>query len=213
MSQKPPLYGDVTLSHRAEPNAKTPAKVTVQSLSAVPASSEQLVRFLTDNDLHKKDFAEMIGVTLSYVYSLIDANESFSSRITTLERIAVVMSVEPETFAEYKSSDDPRMVDAGVQFLQQRQQQLGLTNLQLLRRFPRNKRVTLVDLWRGVLPLPLNWAELLSIALVLDLTKKDIYPFWEARFRQYLSDGGLDPISNLDLTHAMMQGIKQHVGI
>jgi transcriptional regulator with XRE-family HTH domain len=201
--------GDAALQHRPEPHSLQP----VQPDATAVTSSERLIEFLADNSLHKKDFAEMIGVTLSYVYSLIDASVSFSTRITTLERIAVVMGVSPDSFAEYRAADDPRVVDAGVQYLQQRQQQLGLTNLQLLKRFPRNKRVSMVDLWRGVLPLPLNWAELLSIALVLDLTKKDIYPFWEARFRQYLSDGGLDPISNLDLTQAMMQGIRQQIGV
>ena len=35
-------------------------------------SSEKVAKFLEKNALHKKDFAEMIGVTLSYVYNLID---------------------------------------------------------------------------------------------------------------------------------------------
>ena len=66
------------------------------------SSSERLIRFLDAESLHKKDFAEMIGVTLSYVYSLIDKEIPFSTRTTTLERIAVVMDTEPETFQEYK---------------------------------------------------------------------------------------------------------------
>ena len=56
-------------------------------------SSEKLQRFLEKNDIHKKDFAEMIGVTLSYVYNLIDNTIPFSSRSTTIERIACVMDV------------------------------------------------------------------------------------------------------------------------
>ena len=44
-------------------------------------SSKRLVDFLESTDLHKKDFAEMIGVTLSYVYSLIDNTIPFSTRI------------------------------------------------------------------------------------------------------------------------------------
>ena len=35
-------------------------------------SSQKVAKFLDKNGLHKKDFAEMIGVTLSYVYNLID---------------------------------------------------------------------------------------------------------------------------------------------
>ena len=54
-------------------------------------SSEKVANFLEKNSLHKKDFAEMIGVTLSYVYNLIDESIPFSTRSTTLERIATVM--------------------------------------------------------------------------------------------------------------------------
>ena len=51
-------------------------------------SSEMLYNFLENTNLHKKDFAQMIGVTLSYVYNLIDETIPFSTRSTTLERIA-----------------------------------------------------------------------------------------------------------------------------
>ena len=46
-------------------------------------SSEKVAKFLDKNSLHKKDFAEMIGVTLSYVYNLIDNTIPFSTRGTT----------------------------------------------------------------------------------------------------------------------------------
>ena len=74
-------------------------------------SSEKLQRFLEKNDIHKKDFAEMIGVTLSYVYNLIDNTIPFSSRSTTIERIACVMDVEPEEFDEYKIPQEPILID------------------------------------------------------------------------------------------------------
>ena len=59
-------------------------------------SSEMLYNFLENSHLHKKDFAQMIGVTLSYVYNLIDETIPFSTRSTTLERIATVMDISPE---------------------------------------------------------------------------------------------------------------------
>jgi DNA-binding Xre family transcriptional regulator len=99
-------------------------------------SSIRLVNFLEETSLHKKDFAEMIGVTLSYVYSLIDSSVAFSTRTTTLERIAVVMGIEPEDFPEYKASEEPKLLDPGVQFLKGKQDELGLSNVQLLKRFP-----------------------------------------------------------------------------
>lgn len=171
-------------------------------------SSERLIEFLETTGLHKKDFAEMIGVTLSYVYSLIGAEVSFSTRTTTLERIAVVMGVEPDTFPEYKHSDEPRILDPGVHFFKEKQSQLGLSNVQLLKKFPRNQRVEIVDMWRGSLPLPLDWMQLIAIATTLEVSKEDIYPYWELRLQQYLIAGGIDPLSNAALMQSMFNGIK-----
>ena len=78
-------------------------------------SSEKLASFLDKNGLHKKDFAEMIGVTLSYVYNLIDETVPFSTRGTTLERIATVMDVSPEEFGEYKIPQEPVLIDEAVE--------------------------------------------------------------------------------------------------
>ena len=63
-------------------------------------SSKMVADFLEKNKLHKKEFAQMIGVTLSYVYNLIDENVPFSTRSITLERIATVMDINPEDFIE-----------------------------------------------------------------------------------------------------------------
>lgn len=176
-------------------------------------SSERLVRFLDETGLHKKDFAEMIGVTLSYVYSLIDKNVAFSTRTTTLERIAVVMGINPEDFPEYKATEEPKLVDPGVQFLKEKQQLMGLSNVQLIKRFPRQRRVEIVDLWRGAKPLPLDWNHLSSIADVLEVPAKDIYPYWQSRMQQYLVYGGIDIISNGMLINAMFDGAKSYLKI
>ena len=75
----------------------------MKNKSTTEKKSAKIVNdFLEKNALHKKDFAEMIGVTLSYVYNLIDESIPFSTRGTTLERIATVMEIEPEVFEEYK---------------------------------------------------------------------------------------------------------------
>jgi hypothetical protein len=171
-------------------------------------SSERLVKFLEDTNLHKKDFAEMIGVTLSYVYSLIGAEVSFSTRTTTLERIAVVMGVPPESFPEYKHSEEPRVIDYGVQFLKDKQKEAGLSNVQFLKRFPRTQRVEIVDMWRGALPMPLDWNQLSTIGEVLGISKEDLYPYWETRLQQHLIAGGIDPLANAPLIQAMFKGIK-----
>jgi DNA-binding Xre family transcriptional regulator len=176
-------------------------------------SSVKLVNFLEEAGLHKKDFAEMIGVTLSYVYSLIDSNVAFSTRTTTLERIAVVMGMEPEDIPEYKASEEPKLIDPGVQFLKDKQKKMGLSNVQLLKRFSRQKRVEIVDLWRGAEPLPLDWNYLSSIANVLEVSTQDIYPYWQARMQQYLLGSGIDIISNSGLIAAMFDGAKTYLKI
>lgn len=176
-------------------------------------SSERLVQFLDETNLHKKDFAEMIGVTLSYVYSLIGTEVAFSTRTTTLERIAVVMSVPPESFPEYRHSEEPRVVDAGVQFLKEKQKQSGMSNVQLLKKFPRNQRVEIVDMWRGALPLPLDWNQLNLIGEVLSIPREELYPYWETRLQQHLISGGIDPLANAGLIQAMFKGIKSHLNI
>ena len=176
-------------------------------------SSKMLVKFLEETGLHKKDFAEMIGVTLSYVYSLIDSNIAFSTRTTTLERIAVVMGINPEDFREYRATEEPKLIDPGVQFLKEKQQQQGISNVQFIKRFQRQRRVDIVDLWRGSEPLPLDWNYLASITDVLGVPTKEIYPYWQARMQQYLILGGIDVIANSMLIQAMFDGAKSYLKI
>lgn len=180
---------------------------------ALSNSSERLVGFLEETGLHKKDFAEMIGVTLSYVYSLIDNAIAFSTRTTTLERIAVVMGIDPEDFPEYKISEEPKIIDPGIHFLKEKQKEKELSNLDFIKKFPRSRRVEIVDLWRGAKPLPLDWNYLYSIAQVLEVSSAEIYPYWQARMQQYLMSGGIDVISNAHLVDAMFDGVKSYLRV
>lgn len=187
--------------------------MSAKSQIVTSESSKRLVDFLESMDLHKKDFAEMIGVTLSYVYSLIDNSIPFSTRTTTLERIALVMGLSPDEFPEYKATEEPKLIDHGVQFLQEKQKQLGLSNLQVIKKFPRQKRVEIVDLWRGAEPLPLDWQYLSSIAAALEISSSEIYPYWQARMQQYLISGGIDLISNSLLINSMFEGAKSYLKV
>ena len=99
-------------------------------------SSEMLFNFLEKNNLHKKDFAQMIGVTLSYVYNLIDETIPFSTRSTTLERIATVMDIQPEEFVEYKIPQDPILIDETTEFIKEKIKDKKLTTVQFLKSFP-----------------------------------------------------------------------------
>lgn len=174
-------------------------------------SSEKLLNFLESTHLHKKDFAQMIGVTLSYVYNLIDNAIPFSTRSTTLERIAVVMDIKPEEFAEYKIPQEPILIDDSVEFFREKQKEKKLTTVQFLKAFPRKKRVEIVDILRGARPVPLDWKEITLIAQVLDVSKEDIYPIWEARLRQLMQNSGMNLQANAELVNTMFKCARDYV--
>ena len=172
-------------------------------------SSEKVANFLEKNSLHKKDFAEMIGVTLSYVYNLIDESIPFSTRSTTLERIATVMEIEPEEFEEYKIPQEPILLDDSVEFLKNSLKEKKITVVNFLKAFPRKKRLDVVDMLRGALPIPIDFKELNMIAQVLDLDKEDIYSMWEKRMKQVLETGGMNIYSNAALVNSMFDCAKK----
>lgn len=174
-------------------------------------SSEKVALFLERNNLHKKDFAEMIGVTLSYVYNLIDNTIPFSTRSTTLERIATVMDIEPEEFDEYKIPQEPILIDDSVEFLREKQHEKNLSTVQFLKAFPRKKRLEIVDILRGANPIPLDWKELSLIAQVLDIRDEDIYPYWELRLRNLMQAAGVNMQSNAGLINTMFDCARNYI--
>ena len=174
-------------------------------------SSEKVAKFLEKNSLHKKDFAEMIGVTLSYVYNLIDDAIPFSTRSTTLERIATVMKIEPEEFEEYKIPQEPILVDDAVEFFRSVMKEKEMSVVTFLKAFPRKKRLDIVDMLRGSLPIPIDFKELTMIAQVLDLSKDDIYAMWEKRMKQVLELNGMNIYSNAVLVNTMFDCAKKYM--
>lgn len=174
-------------------------------------SSEKVAKFLDKNSLHKKDFAEMIGVTLSYVYNLIDNTIPFSTRGTTLERIATVMEIEPEEFEEYKIPQEPILIDDSVEFFKDVMKEKKMSTITFLKAFPRKKRLDIVDMLRGSLPIPIDFKELTMIAQVLDLSKDDIYAMWEKRMKQVLESNGLNIYSNAALVNSMFDCAKKFI--
>ena len=174
-------------------------------------SSKKVADFLEKSGLHKKDFAEMIGVTLSYVYNLIDNTIPFSTRSTTLERIATIMEIAPEEFDEYKIPQEPILIDESVEFIKQKIAQKGLSIVNFLKSFPRKKRLDTVDMLRGALPIPIDFKELNMLAQVLDLTTDEIYPIWENRVKQVLEAGGMNIYSNAALVNSMFECAKKYL--
>ncbi len=174
-------------------------------------SSEKVSKFLEKNALHKKDFAEMIGVTLSYVYNLIDETIPFSTRGTTLERIATVMEIEPEEFEEYKIPQEPILTDEFVEFIKEKIKDKKMSVVTFLKAFPRKKRLEIVDILRGNLPMPIDFKELTMLSQVLEIDKQDIYDMWEKRMRQVLETNGMNINANATLVNTMFDCVKKAI--
>lgn len=176
-------------------------------------SSQKVAKFLEKNALHKKDFAEMIGVTLSYVYNLIDETIPFSTRSTTLERIATVMDIEPEDFEEYKIPQEPILKDDTIELLKSMLHEKKISIVNFLKAFPRKKRVEIVDMLRGTYPIPIDFKELSMIGQILDLDKNDIYNIWEERIKQVLETNGMNLNNNAALINAMFDCARKYIDI
>lgn len=119
-------------------------------------SSQKLKAFLEENKLSKKELANMIGVTQSYVYNLADERVPFTARRETLERLAVVMGIEPTEFKEYNSSfKNPYYIDnsARAKFLEIRENH-KISNLELLKKVPTELQLKVVDILRGNANIP-----------------------------------------------------------
>lgn len=174
-------------------------------------SSEKLAKFLKKNSLHKRDFAEMIGVTLSYVYNLIDETVPFSTRGTTLERIATVMEIDPEEFSEYRIPQEPILIDESVEIIKDYLKENKMSVVTFLKSFPRKKRIDIVDILRGALPIPIDYKELKLIAKTLNMSNEEMYSIWETRMKQVLESAGMNVYSNSELVNTMFECAKKYL--
>ena len=176
-------------------------------------SSQKVAKFLEKNNVHKKDFAQMIGVTLSYVYNLIDETIPFSSRATTLERIATVMDIRPEEFIEYQIPQDPPIYNENIEFLKDAIKHNNLSTVEFLKMFERKKRLNLVDVLRGAMPLYIDFGELKNVSDVLNLPEDELYELWHRRMIEFLKEGGFNVDKNKALLDSMFEGAKKYLKI
>ena len=174
-------------------------------------SSEKVAKFLEKNSLHKRDFAEMIGVTLSYVYNLIDETVPFSTRGTTIERIATVMDIEPEEFAEYRIPQEPILVDEAIETLREYIKENKLSIVAFLKSFPRKKRIDVVDILRGALPIPIDYKELKLIGKTLNMPDEEVYNMWEQRIKEVLESAGMNVYANSGLLTSMLDCARNYL--
>lgn len=164
--------------------------------------------FLEKNNLHKKEFAQMIGVTLSYVYNLIDENVPFSTRSITLERIATVMDINPEDFLEYQIPQDTVAYSENLLMLKDLIKFNNLTTLEFLKMFERKKRLELVDILRGAKPIQIDFLELKKIASALNMSNEELFTLWKTRLIEYLQEGGFNVQKNKKLLESMFDCAK-----
>jgi len=150
----------------------------------------------------------MIGVTLSYVYNLIDENVSFSTRSITLERIAVVMDINPEEFVEYQIPSDVISYSENLLMLKDLIKRNKMTTLEFLKLFERKKRLELVDILRGVKPIQIDFLELKNVASVLKMTNEELFDLWKSRLSEYLAEGGFNIKKNEKLVNSMFECAK-----
>lgn len=172
-------------------------------------SSKMVAEFLEKNNLHKKEFAQMIGVTLSYVYNLIDENVPFSTRSVTLERIATIMDINPEEFVEYQIPSDVTPFSENLIMLKDLIKINNLSTLDFLKFFERKKRLELVDILRGAKPIQIDFKELEKIAKALNMTNDELFVLWKTRFIEYLQEGGFNIQNNKKLMDSMFDCAKK----
>ncbi len=173
-------------------------------------SSKMVADFLDKTKLHKKEFAQMIGVTLSYVYNLIDENVAFSTRSITLERIATVMDINPEEFTEYQIPQESVVYSENLLFLKDLIKYNKLSTLEFLKMFERKKRLELVDILRGAKPIQIDFEELKKVANILNMTKTQFFEMWKTRMLEYLQDGGFNLEKNKNLLDKMFQSAQNY---
>ncbi len=166
-------------------------------------SSKMVSKFLEKNKLHKKEFAQMIGVTLSYVYNLIDENVPFSTRSITLERIATIMDINPEDFIEYQIPTEIQPYSENLLMLKDLIKANNLSTLDFLKMFERKKRLELVDILRGAKPIQIDLAELRKIALALKMDDDELFNLWKSQMIQYLEHGGFNIEKNKKILDKM----------
>ena len=177
----------------------------------VKKSSQKVANFLEQNSLHKKDFAEMIGVTLSYVYNLIDETVPFSTRGTTIERISTVMDIAPEEFGEYRIPQEPILIDESVELIKDYIRENKLSVVSFLKTFPRKKRLDMVDVLRGALPVPIDYKELQLVGKTLNMPREELYVIWENRLRHILESAGMNIYANEELVNSMFECATDYI--
>ena len=103
------------------------------------------------------------------------------------------------------------LFDDSVEFIKDAIKSKKMSVVNFLKAFPRKKRLDIVDILRGTLPMPIDYKELSMIGQVLDLSDDEIYNIWEKRMKQVLEVNGMNIYSNAALVNAMFDCAKKFI--
>ena len=121
------------------------------------------------------------------------------------------MEVEPEEFSEYKIPQEPVLIDETIEAIKDYIKENKMSVVSFLKSFPRKKRLDMVDMLRGALPLPIDFKELHLLGKTLNMPMDEIYSIWETRMKQVLESGGMNIYSNSALIDAMFECAKKQI--
>ena len=119
------------------------------------------------------------------------------------------MDIEPEEFEEYKIPQEPILIDESVSAIKEYIKENRLSVVSFLKSFPRKKRVDMVDILRGAMPVPIDYKELQLIGKTLNIPSDELYQIWEERMKQVLQSGGMNIYSNQELVDSMFNCAKK----
>ena len=142
---------------------------------------------------------------------MIDETVPFSTRGTTIERIATVMDINPEDFSEYRIPQEPILIDESTETLKEYIKESGMSMVSFLKSFPRKKRIDIVDILRGALPVPIDYKELQLVGKTLNMPDEEVYLMWENRVKQVLESAGMNIYSNSELINSMFDCAKKYL--
>ena len=119
--------------------------------------------------------------------------------------------IEPEEFSEYRIPQEPILIDESVETIKDYLKENNLSIVNFLKSFPRKKRLDMVDMLRGALPIPIDYKELHLIGKTLNMPSEEVYHIWETRMRQVLESAGMNTYSNSELVNSMFDCAKKYL--
>ena len=86
-----------------------------------------------------------------------------------------------------------------------------LSIVAFLKSFPRKKRIDVVDILRGALPIPIDYKELKLIGKTLNMPDEEVYNMWEQRIKQVLESAGMNVYANSGLLTSMLDCARNYL--